>query len=735
MNFFFNATGQLIMPPDEDVYQGSINAAKIYFIAPVSLANNVSVGFTLPNGYVTYRTFMSVVSGTGIVGMQTIKGVTFNMWTATLGQDITAYAGNVNVQFFITNGNNQTLATFTANFTVQGGTMSPLPSDMPSSPDTVWQSFLTAYNATGARITAAESIATEAKNTAGDAVKIAGRAEDKADSAVKTAKGADSKAATATANANGAVTTANNATAAAQTANENASAAYDKADEAYDKADDAQTAATNAQTAAGNAVGAVNGIQRLIPTEANAENQLADKSFVNSSIATNTANFIGTYTSVTEMLDQAATKQVTNNDYAFVKTVNGDVVEKYDRYKYNANATNTAPNAGELKGTHWFFEFTLNNSSFTEAQWAAINSGITALNKVVQSDLSVTPTSGKAAKFNSSGNLETGTATQSGEAVNLGQLNSALAAVATSVVNVSGTSFTSLMAKNRVYSASTLTRIAPTSSGFTGITADYVAEIHFTAGASLTVTLPSNAEYAVGEPIYETGKQYILYFVAKPDLTGVWVFWATNGTPTMIEFATKQELNNAISLVTRQIPTVSKTGTTAPTSSTVADFVGQFYLDTVTPKTYQCTAISSGVYTWTEIGGGGGGGSTPIYKHKLHITVNGSKVQEIWGHYYSTDENAYTPEEFAEDGDKKFDVDYLKCDSRDGKLYANGGKISTSNQASIGAVQFTIQNAVFVLDDHSSLNLRTTYQSYMFGYPDYGTFVEAIDVDDTVEEI
>lgn len=732
MNFFFNATGQLIMPPDEDVYQGSINAAKIYFIAPVSLANNVSVGFTLPNGYVTYRTFMSVVSGTGIVGMQTIKGVTFNMWTATLGQDITAYAGNVNVQFFITNGNNQTLATFTANFTVQGGTMSPLPSDMPSSPDTVWQSFLTAYNATGARITAAESIATEAKNTAEDAATAAEGAVTYTEQALKVADRAEDNSITAKTNASQAVDKADEAKAAAQTADNKATAAYDKADEAYDKADDAQTAATNAQTAAGNAVEAVNGIQELIPTKASAENQLADKSFVNSSIATNTANFIGTFTSVAAMLAYSGT--VTNNDYAFVVTTNGDMVEKYDRYKYNANATNTAPNAGKLSGTHWFFEFTLNNSSFTSAQWAAINSGITALNKVVQSDLSVTPTSGKAAKFNSSGNLETGTATQSGEAVNLGQLNSAIADVATSVVNVSGTSFTSAMAKNRVYSASTLTRIAPTSSGFTGITADYVAELHFTAGASLTVSLPSNAEYAVGEPIYETGKQYILYFVAKPDLTGVWVFWATNGTLTTIEYATKQELNNAISLVTRQIPTVSKTGTTAPTSSTVADFVGQFYLDTVTPKTYQCTAISSGVYTWAEVGGGGGG-STPIYKHKLHITVNGSKVQEIWGHYYSTDENAYTPEEFAEDGDKKFDVDYLKCDSTDGKLYANGGKISTSNQASIGAVQFTIQNAVFVLDDHSSLNLRTTYQSYMFGYPDYGTFVEAIDVDDTVEEI
>lgn len=122
---------------------------------------------------------------------------------------------------------------------------------------------------------------------------------------------------------------------------------------------------------------------------------------------------------------------------------------------------------------------------------------------------------------------------------------------------------------------------------------------------------------------------------------------------------TQQELNSAIASVTAQIPTalsqltpdsthrtvtdtqiaawnlpVVKTGTTAPTDSTVADFVGQFYLDTVTPKTYQCTAISSGVYTWTEVGGGGGG-STPIYSHRV-IASNGE--EELIIQFYSTTE-------------------------------------------------------------------------------------------------
>ena len=40
---------------------------------------------------------------------------------------------------------------------------------------------------------------------------------------------------------------------------------------------------------------AVDNIEGMIPNQASAQNQLADKNFVNSSIATNTANFLGTY--------------------------------------------------------------------------------------------------------------------------------------------------------------------------------------------------------------------------------------------------------------------------------------------------------------------------------------------------------------------------------------------------------------------------------------------------------
>lgn len=103
-------------------------------------------------------------------------------------------------------------------------------------------------------------------------------------------------------------------------------------------------------------------IKAKIPNEATSDNQLADKDFVNSSIVTNTAYFKGTYDSVEEL----PTTRVTPNDYAFV--IRNDEVGQtfYDRYKFTAD--------GE-----WLFEYSINNSGFTAAQFAAINSGVTSL--------------------------------------------------------------------------------------------------------------------------------------------------------------------------------------------------------------------------------------------------------------------------------------------------------------------------------------------------------------------
>lgn len=133
----------------------------------------------------------------------------------------------------------------------------------------------------------------------------------------------------------------------------------------------------------------ISGIEAKIPAQASADNQLADKAFVNSSIATNTATFRGTYNLVTDLsLTTSAThEQVAaaiktklaalsitpeNNDYCFVQVPKSDaestVIVRVDRYKCTvADGVSS-----------WDYEWSLNNSSFTAEQWAAINSGITS---------------------------------------------------------------------------------------------------------------------------------------------------------------------------------------------------------------------------------------------------------------------------------------------------------------------------------------------------------------------
>lgn len=111
----------------------------------------------------------------------------------------------------------------------------------------------------------------------------------------------------------------------------------------------------------------VQDIIALIPTQATENNQLADKDFVNSSITTNTATFRGTSEeglTEAQFLVWANGLTKTNNDYIFWLTTDEDGNVVYKRYKYN--------------GSVWAYEYTLNNSSFTAVQWAAITSGITA---------------------------------------------------------------------------------------------------------------------------------------------------------------------------------------------------------------------------------------------------------------------------------------------------------------------------------------------------------------------
>lgn len=97
---------------------------------------------------------------------------------------------------------------------------------------------------------------------------------------------------------------------------------------------------------------------------------IASKDFVNSSIATNTAYFKGTFQSLQQL--ELNVKDATPNDYAFVTEQSPiGVVSAYNRYKYTVNESISS----------WMYEYTLNNSSFTQEQWSTINSKLTENDK------------------------------------------------------------------------------------------------------------------------------------------------------------------------------------------------------------------------------------------------------------------------------------------------------------------------------------------------------------------
>ena len=107
--------------------------------------------------------------------------------------------------------------------------------------------------------------------------------------------------------------------------------------------------------------------------------------FVNSSVSTSTATYRGNYNVVSDLsltydaselqiataLISAISTTPDNNDYCFVQiptaTATPTIIDHVDRYKFD--------------GTNWAYEYTLNNSGFTAAEWATIQSGITSSDK------------------------------------------------------------------------------------------------------------------------------------------------------------------------------------------------------------------------------------------------------------------------------------------------------------------------------------------------------------------
>lgn len=124
----------------------------------------------------------------------------------------------------------------------------------------------------------------------------------------------------------------------------------------------------------------ISGIESVIPTTATEENKLADQAFVNSSINNMAAFYItsnaqGDAFPTRESLLTAETyyyggepRVPTQNDYAIVLADESQPKGANDSYPTTRYS---------YQGTGWSFQYVVNNTSLTQAQINAINSGIT----------------------------------------------------------------------------------------------------------------------------------------------------------------------------------------------------------------------------------------------------------------------------------------------------------------------------------------------------------------------
>ena len=125
----------------------------------------------------------------------------------------------------------------------------------------------------------------------------------------------------------------------------------------------------------------IDGINNLIPGQATESNQLADKSFVNSTVATNAANFRGNWTNweavpIEASLypeDYVGNRTPTNNDYMMVQDAS-DYEDKGLKGSWRFIYIGDWDTTGK---SGWKPQYTV-GSTFTAVQQAAIDSGITA---------------------------------------------------------------------------------------------------------------------------------------------------------------------------------------------------------------------------------------------------------------------------------------------------------------------------------------------------------------------
>lgn len=433
MIFFVANDGTVISSVPSPVYQGSVNANNIYLVAPFAANLQVTVAFKLPNGVWTGRYLMTQVNEIkGVINENT--GKPYVGWQFSMTNEITQYYGTVTAQFYFYAGQGTVITASSAtSFTVGQGVPEILP---PKPTEDIYNQIIDNLSVLSQQLNngtfAARSIyAWNSQYTYGASELVFYPDKGEYGVFLKSLKDSNNAPPYKDGVLDGnwqlisdfnilteLYTLKSDMQAAVQETQAQAAAAAQSAESALNSENSAELSATNAEKAAQRVEAAaeyLEGVQAgmvvvpkaaadgkgnnianqfaeingKIPSAASKENQLADKAFVNSSI-NNMAAFYITYNAqgdafathaslinATTFYSGGQERTPTQNDYATVladetqpKGVDGSYPTT--RYVYQ-----TAAAGGTYPNGQWEFQYVVNNTSLTQAQVDAINSGIT----------------------------------------------------------------------------------------------------------------------------------------------------------------------------------------------------------------------------------------------------------------------------------------------------------------------------------------------------------------------
>ncbi len=426
MIFFVANDGTVMESVPSPVYQGSANANDIYLVAPFASNLQATVAFKLPNGVLTEQYALKLFGELeGVINKQT--GKPYLGWQFSMPNEITRYFGVVTAQFFFyATESTVVTATSSVTFTVGRG----VPELLPNAPSAdIYETILSnlssiqqqldngtftaksiyAWNSTYT-YGAGELVFYPQKGEYGVFLKSLtdnNKAEPYVNGVIDSANWllvSDFNILTELYSLKGDILdavqeTRDNVAATAQSANEAASSSQQAAQSATAAENAAQRIESQAQYLEGVKDGTLavpkatsdgNGeniaehfetIESYIPSSTSAENQLADKAFVNSSINNMAAFYITSnaggdaFATRASLLNAAVyyyggePRTPTQNDYAIVLA---------DESQPKGVDSNYPTTRYTYQGGEWAFQYVVNNTSLTQAQVDAINSGITA---------------------------------------------------------------------------------------------------------------------------------------------------------------------------------------------------------------------------------------------------------------------------------------------------------------------------------------------------------------------